>query len=99
MGLNNLLFIPARLTCVAFLVLVGLAIPEAWELNSADYNRDGNTVYIPLEQCESPFIDVDGNAILFDRNDLKCYPIEYLVNACVVSMFLAGVAMLLFFPL
>ena len=102
-----LLFFSAatRLACIGFVVIAGLTIPEAWNLiNETTYTKEGSTVFVPIETCKPLSITLDSalavNATftfpnLTDATD-NCHTFQYFINASVASMFLAGVAILLF---
>jgi len=40
-----------RLVCVAYVVLAGWAIPNAWSLTENEYELKGSTLYVPIQIC------------------------------------------------
>jgi hypothetical protein len=88
----------AHLTCIGFLVVAGLSIPEAWALNRGEYTQRGSTLFIPVNICDPDQIALNGSNITFSPGDDvgKCHTLEYLLNACVASIFFAGGAIILF---
>lgn len=90
-----------RVACGFFLIAAGFCIPEAWRLNESEYTRDGSEgqiVFVPLEICDKPSITINDQIIMFNDADVSnCHTLEYLINACVASIFFSGVALLVFF--
>jgi hypothetical protein len=92
----------SRFACVGFVVMAGMAIPEAWNLiDETTYTKEGNMVYVPIETCKPLSISLDnGNTTitfpaLTGPSD-NCHTLRYFINACVASMFFAGLAIAVF---
>lgn len=91
--------ISARTLGVAFLIAGCFAIPEARKFNTVnEYIRDGTTLYIPLEVCEPASLEIDGQTISYEADEVgNCHDLRYLVNACIAGIIFAMSAMVLFF--
>jgi len=78
----------------AFLISGFFALPQAMKFNTQKgYIRDGKTLYIPMEICEPNSIQVDGNTISFEADDVgNCRTYSHLVNACIAGIVFAMAA-------
>ena len=87
-----------RLVCLAYIGLCCWGFVEARKLLSGTYELKGDKLFIPLEVCRPSSISIDGNSnIVVDPNDSgSCSKMEYLVNACAMSMLFSAAAVLIY---
>lgn len=86
-----------RVLCLGYVVMAGFGFIEARQLLSGTYELRGSTLYIPLEICQPSSISVDGNTISTDATDVgRCQTLDYLVNACAISLVFSAVAVLIY---
>jgi hypothetical protein len=88
-----------RLACLTFVVVAGMTIPQAWDLlNENTFTKEGNVVYVPLEQCSRSSITIDNAQLNLNKESTNddCHTLQYFINASVASMFFSGAAILIF---
>ncbi|CAB9496781.1 expressed unknown protein [Seminavis robusta] len=85
--------IVSRLVQVGFAIVAAFSIPEVRQLLNTNYERVGDTFYVPIKVCKPTEITLNGTTITLDPdtgND--CHSLGFLVNACAMSFLFAIVA-------